>query len=321
MLSIAKICAYKKQVVQNIASMFGNDLRAIKHFDDLFIRWMFLASARGQLGDDFLPIDDESIVVMSDITFFVNKYRLKLSDDAVIDITYKRAANENGDGVDGNVCGKFDGDFIVYDKVRCPRVMWRMVLARYSVYDIDEAQKMHDRVSTLIRFYHSLGGLTNCASLPPNFIKSYKKPVELFGSPLNTCVDYCSVLRCEKEFFGSRGSFFDLEKLSEDETYIANPPFCEYLMLMMVEKLERLMTEKTKVIVIMPKWENFEAYDRLCKSKFCKSKTTTQKDTCKFYDYFSQKFIGIVDCYLLTLGDFGQNDAVHTKGKWIAFCK
>ena len=79
---------------------------------------------------------------------------------------------------------------------------------------------------------------------------------ELFASPMNSYLtNYCSVFPDLDSKFGSSGSFWHFNPT--EGSYEANPPFVQYLMVKMVQRMETLLRESDKPLsfaVIVPAW-------------------------------------------------------------------
>ena len=111
-----------------------------------------------------------------------------------------------------------------------------------------------------------MGGFNNHLSVPPSLIPD--DGVELFGTAVNTKMNYCSPFPIEKDFFSSKGSFFKYEL--SNGFHIANPPFDETIMGAMAKRLDDQLSKQitADVVIIIPKWEKLEAFDTLLKSPF-----------------------------------------------------
>lgn len=85
--------------------------------------------------------------------------------------------------------------------------------------------------------------------------------IEAFASPFNAQFKrYCSKFDIDG-LFGSMGSFFDLDL--QNELVIANPPFTNTILTMMVNKIEA--SPSNSFICIVPRWEDAEWFIRLKK--------------------------------------------------------
>jgi hypothetical protein len=172
-----------------------------------------------------------------------------------------------------------------------------------------------ENVFELVNIYRFLELKNNSLSVPPHLLtdNSPLKVIELFGSPLNTCTDYCSPLAIEKQF-NSLGSFFDY-KLQSGKRYIVNPPFDDLLMTRMAYRiLDFINTENhqipTEFIVIIPVWDShsqkqlnmtncqmtFRCLDLLLPYVHQRDILTTD---FVFYDYSHDKYVSIIPCHIL----------------------
>lgn len=106
---------------------------------------------------------------------------------------------------------------------------------------------------------------------------NYNATIEGFASPINSQmlkVDYkttnfCSLFYDTDKYFGSLGSFFDLDV--ENKSIVVNPPFIEKMLKPIVEKILELQKKNNLIFSVMPFWPDTEAYELIKKySKYCK---------------------------------------------------
>lgn len=161
----------------------------------------------------------------------------------------------------------------------------------------------------LFNRYNCIHSGGNQASILPSFkffIKKYLNiKVELFGSALNTsCYTYGSVFYDVEKYFGSKGSFFNMDIIRG--YYELNPPFVFSVIYNMFRKLY-LSLEKSKegllFIIIIPKskLDDFKYYNLL--GKYLKYQNILDKNIFPYiqYDinYTNQKIRYIVNTYIL----------------------
>jgi hypothetical protein len=168
--------------------------------------------------------------------------------------------------------------------------------------------------------YQVMRYTSNHLSIPPLVISKFNG-IELFGSPLNTRGMFCSPFSYEKKFFSSLGSFFKYN-LENGKTYIANPPFDEFIMKRMSKRLnnqlERLSVTsgRTNVIITIPAWDRetmmklygakidkeYDCYNNLIGSQFFRGKYLMKNEEgFKYYNYYSNKYSPIPATYLILL--------------------
>lgn len=176
-----------------------------------------------------------------------------------------------------------------------------------------------NRVGILLLRYDFLGSLNEHLSVPPKMLKELKIGTELFGTPFNTsCLDYCSPFYDVEKYFNSKGSFFDM-KFESGKLYIFNPPFDEDLMKFASAKLLNELENIPDLVIIitLPVWDSvsqkalnirdngmdFEAYEMLKNSKFCRDKSILHKNIHLYYNYFDNRFVSVSYTHLLLLSN------------------
>jgi hypothetical protein len=83
-----------------------------------------------------------------------------------------------------------------------------------------------------------------------NMFKSYGVNFELFGSGINTiCDNYCSLFYDIEKYFGSNGSFFDIQ--IDSGIYWCNPPYDETIMTNVGIKLTSILKTNSKVVFLV----------------------------------------------------------------------
>ena len=102
--------------------------------------------------------------------------------------------------------------------------------------------------------------------------KNFGVTVECFSSPLNNYLPtYCSFFPDTDAAFGSVGSFFDFQP--SEGSFEANPPFVASLMVLMVTRMDALLTDATgpmSFAVVVPAWCEDAHWPRLLNSNFNK---------------------------------------------------
>lgn len=88
--------------------------------------------------------------------------------------------------------------------------------------------------------------------------------IEAFASPFNRYfTHYYSVFKADT-VFGSRGSFFDAPESELQQGVYANPPFTEYMLRRMTEKVCRL----PRAVLVTPTWTDAVWYSQLRRCGF-----------------------------------------------------
>lgn len=95
---------------------------------------------------------------------------------------------------------------------------------------------------------------------------------ELFASPLNCTFDvYYSLFPDIDKYFGSRGTYIDAFEREELSGLVeANPPFIDSVELDLINRVETYIQKNpsTYFVLIVSKRDDYEAYNRMIKSKY-----------------------------------------------------
>jgi hypothetical protein len=119
-----------------------------------------------------------------------------------------------------------------------------------------------DKYIFLILFrYQLLGSNNNQLAVLPTILNKMKKDFELniecFASTINTETDiYCSIYYDIEKYFGSIGSFFNIE--IKKGTYSFNPPYQKDIIEKGIYKLFNFLKNKDEItfIITIPIWDN-----------------------------------------------------------------
>lgn len=191
------------------------------------------------------------------------------------------------------------------------------------------------------KLYHSLGIMDSNVYLgvPPMVVKKWFD-MELFGSMYNTTVDYFSAFPEELNYTNNAGgkclgSFFtDLQALKTHTKLLANPPFIEEFMELMVKEIETYFENHPHayIVVTIPVWDSetqkalgiknynkpFKAYELLVQSKYLVEKAVLPKDTYKYYNYQTKTFSPTSWTHLLCLGNWPPDTIGDLINDWAA---
>jgi hypothetical protein len=169
--------------------------------------------------------------------------------------------------------------------------------------------------------YYNLNADTNQLAIIPGFIEKigekYAIDIELFASALNTnCNTFASLYIDIEKTFGSAGYFNNINPLIHNlqNIIIANPPFDEDIMLIMMKKLLIWLSYNIPITILItiPKWgdySTFKAYNIIEHSPYLKYSTTIPKSHAMFYNSTKDKYINPCPIYILLL----QNDLGYLK--------
>lgn len=283
---------------------------------DIFCRWNFNALRNNEFDLDlFLPTG--TFIAMEDIAYYLKRFSITLEDTLVqfpteelSRILYKASRTE-----------------IVKD-IRVPVCSEVQLQRLRSIYIGNDFET---DVKKLLSRYVYLGGLNNSLSTPPCVLSHYPSH-ELFGTPLNTCGQYCSPF-LDETVFQSHGSFFTFSEYKDDVVYFANPPFDDAFCTKMTDKLLSDLSNKLfSLVVIIPVWDSeqqqkyglkdfnlpFDCYRRLVASPYFQSELFLEKNTFPFYNYFYNKMVMISNTHIINLGKQVDINALRTT--WLS-CK
>eukprot|EP00285_Hemiselmis_virescens_P014777 CAMPEP_0173400934 /NCGR_PEP_ID=MMETSP1356-20130122/49470_1 /TAXON_ID=77927 ORGANISM="Hemiselmis virescens, Strain PCC157" /NCGR_SAMPLE_ID=MMETSP1356 /ASSEMBLY_ACC=CAM_ASM_000847 /LENGTH=345 /DNA_ID=CAMNT_0014360969 /DNA_START=1 /DNA_END=1038 /DNA_ORIENTATION=+ len=146
------------------------------------------------------------------------------------------------------------------------------------------------RLFCLLQRYESIGGTGYQAAAPKAVFECLKEEFgvhhECFASPFNSTLgSWGSAFKDTDGFFGSHGSFFDLDKwnYSKGGSFEANPPFVEESMEMMSDCMHQILQEneeaevKTSFVVVVPAWTDDRGHEMMKESRFCKRAMILEK--------------------------------------------
>lgn len=303
-----------------------------RHFSDLFVRWVYDANTQGCL-EGFLPIT--SLVHEADLQYFCTKY------DITGPVSYSRLEAVS---LPKTIKSKYTipayqevDETVVLGSLSCTKTQYIRMRQLYQ----GPFKYFNWWVYVALRTYEVLDGSNNNLAIPPGVLDALSGPtelsvVELFGSPLNTSKSYCSPFEFERRRFRSLGSAFKLD-FQPETIYVANPPFDERLMeriaLHLCEAVEKL-EGKVTFVVFLPIWDSvtqrqeglpdrgrkFKALDLLCKSPYLHSRSLSRKNTHRFYDYGTERFLPIIGCHVLVLGKGCGSNAKQILQYWKDNC-
>lgn len=291
---------YKKKVLDLAKKSYCDPKLVSKGtLEGMFMKW-YLNSIKG----DYIPQDMTH--VKSDLKYQYKKVNCNRSTDDIITDINKETANLN------TIVKKSKKEYIY--KPIFSELQLKMLKNKYTGPEEDFIMYRN----FLSELYDFMGGFNNHMSIPPELISD--ETVELFGTPVNTKNKYCSPFKIEKDFFGSYGSFFDYELKSG--VHIANPPFDEDIMNRMSnrlnDQLDKHKDENIDIVIVIPKWDNLNAFDNIIKSKYMIKHKIIYKNKGLFFNYYKMKFIPVVDCHCIHLSNFNTKFSIDTFiYKWI----
>ena len=170
-----------------------------------------------------------------------------------------------------------DGLKIVSEKfvkfVFCPNYIYNKLVKNYN----GKKEDFDSIVFCLMLRYETLAGRSHQFAMETKFKdaleKTYNCYVECFASSINFYYPtYCSLFYDIEKYFGSIGSFYNVEYTKG--FFLANPPYESDMLLKMVEKFENSIESTKESLAIsfgMPKWgayRKFDAIEKAEKSKY-----------------------------------------------------
>lgn len=237
----------------------------------VFPKWIFNALDNGWINPITFQLHPsiklKKIILMSDMTYFSNRYQVKLFSPCTKDPVHISPMEISLSPISDS--------------------QYKRIQLLYKGKDLP-----FDEALTYLRsLYDGLGGSSNFLSVPPQLKISYID-IELFGSPFNTSLPYCSAFEIEKEWFGSFGSFFSFE-MKSNKQYLANPPFDETMIALMIDRLSDQLskTQGITVIITVPHWGDASFINDLTNSEYYSSSCELKKIKQKYYDYSTEKYI------------------------------
>lgn len=195
-----------------------------------------------------------------------------------------------------------------------------------------------DTVLWIILFrYQLLGSNNHQLGVLPNILKQMNKDfnlnIECFASAINcTFPNFCSIYYDVEKYFGSKGSFFDLEIKSG--VYGFNPPYQEDIIENGINKLfDKLkIINKLTFIITIPVWDNygknlmnvendinygdFDIINKIRESEYFKGLVMIPKEEFTYLDHNFNlyKNVTIQNTYIIVLSNYNNNyiDTIKT---------
>jgi hypothetical protein len=144
---------------------------------------------------------------------------------------------------------------------------------------------------------------------------------ELFASAFNSYFpEYCSVYYDIEQYFGSKGSFFNVD--IESGVYTCNPPYDLYMLYKTTKKLIKHLKCATGLLlfyVFIPIWDNkgkqelnlelsvidnYKPIDLIEQSEYLKYKKLISKNDITFYDYIECNNVYVSNTYFIILSNY-----------------
>lgn len=168
------------------------------------------------------------------------------------------------------------------------------------------SDKFDEYLSIILARYQFLGGMNNHLSVPPIIYEHLNINFELFGTPLNTNYDhYCSPFFDYEQYFGSSGSFFNLQ-LNSNFRYAANPPFNTELIEKMSTHLLSQLNKNTNLVIYLtiPQWnDDFKGFDIINKSSYIIYKKILESHKYLYYDFYHDNYVNVINTYFILLSN------------------
>lgn len=276
-----------KQKTLNMIKRSYEAPEKIKNIDNQ-VEAMFLAWYMNSI---VYYVPKNNLDVKSDLLYQNNKYGFKVPINEIANKIneYVKELNIKIDNINDNVDYEYKDIFSDHQL--------ELLKVKYT----GPHDKFQRYVNFLSELYEFIGGFNNHLSIPPEISKDF---FELFGTPINTASKlYCSPFLIEKNFFSSKGSFFNYNITSGQ--YIANPPFNIDIYNKMVKRLLSELQKETTVdiIIIFPIWNDVD-FDTLYNSKYHIKHLLLDRNKVVFYNYYSNKYHSVVDCNCIHISNY-----------------
>lgn len=322
---ISKINAltiFKDNLIKNIIKYFRfhgvyEDKKIEKQLLNQFPNWFFKLNIDNKI-KEFLPIDIFDIQYTLDYTLsernIIKKNNfdprlLKFDYESIKNNEYVKMIHKKQVGI--HVIYTIETNFKLEEQLPLYLKQHKLLMERFKKHGVGmgvgiDMNKFDEFLCILLKRYKFLGGIHNHLSVPKPVNDLLNIQFELFGTPLNTRADhFCSPFPDYEKYFGSHGSMFDY-KLQSGVVYSANPPFDEYLICKMIQKLMKEIPglHNTEVYMTSPNWvKDFPALDALkASSKLVHDYEILNNMFYPYYNYYTNKFVVIVDTVFVSMG-------------------
>jgi hypothetical protein len=180
-------------------------------------------------------------------------------------------------------------------KIYCSNNLYHHLKKRYikNITSKEDKIEFHNKIFCLLLRYKTLMGNSHQFAMNTDFKdalrKEYNINMECFASSINVHYDkYCSMFYDIEKDFGSYGNFYLIKYIKG--FYIANPPYENYMLELMVKKFIDSCKESKEPLSIsfgMPNWgkyDKFTAMDILDKSTYLKFKRCMKDREVYWFD-------------------------------------
>jgi len=269
-----------------------NGASGAQKLDDLFIHFFFESGI-----DNFTVNQDE--------LDFVVKVDAKMVQEKT-----RRAIEGSGPKGPISILVKNGISYKIGDLTSLRIPMHRYIFLKFRYIGND----FNSDLAILLFRYQVLGGHNQHYAMPPFLLIELEIDVELFGTPLNTSVNYCSPYPEIESKFGSLGNFFDY-KFQNGLRYTWNPP---YINALMERALDHLLSgladlDEYYVVCVIPIWDPetqtkfglknykipFPTYYKL--KQVASSVAHGLKSDHQYYNYFRDEFFPISHTHIVVL--------------------
>jgi hypothetical protein len=310
-----RMYSIRGSIISSLVKLLGKN--SIKYWGRAFTRWMFILNSKGQLTDFCPSYWALSMMVQNELEMYSKIYKIQKDLSQYTIPKFEQTLEVFSEGHP-----KLDivnpNDYIVL--IRYTKGMPKFQDMKFNKiqltrYDLDDTDILEYLFITKMR-YEIMGSNNQHLSVPMKVTKTFAD-IELFGTPFNTCVPYCSPFADEK-ILGSLGSFDDFV-LTESKTYLLNPPFDEDIILEAVKKVLKAIsnTKDITIIAILPAWDTetqkklgrkvyhmeFEALNVVMKSKFLKDHKVVENEKYSYFNYQTNSNVKTVDTHILIISN------------------
>jgi len=287
-------------------------------FNDIFMKWIFDLNIRNKLNEAIPEKFDNEINI--DIQYLAKQYGSPIDWKLEIINNYLKEM-KNGNNIIVNSFNIKAGKQVYIElNTSVGKFISLAIMNKQYQHLIKKYIGKHFEVDFihLLLLYTWLGAITQHLSAPPKFMDNYGFTHELFGTPLNTWLNFCSPFYYIDKQFGSSGSFFDYE-LKSNNVYSGGPPYDNDLMTKMAKKylhdLQNPSINNVVIFITLPLWDsksqkqlglkdynmNFEALDILLENPYLYGHAALKRNEFKFYNYFTDEYHGIAPVHFIVL--------------------
>ena len=261
---------------------------------------------KNKLDDPIIPYNAKSNDVFIKTLVYLGKIDIKKSKDIFKQMDIVKKCNKIVKEIGKENSKKYKNVFFsknkliyksddVTKKIPCAHKLYHHLKKRYikKITSKEDKISFHNKIFCLLLRYKTLMGNSHQFAMNTDFKdalrKQYNINMECFASSINVHYDkYCSMFYDIEKDFGSYGNFYLIKYIKG--FYIANPPYENYMLELMVQKFIDSCKESKEPLSIsfgMPNWgkyDKFTAMEILEKSKYLRFKRCMKDGEVYWFD-------------------------------------